>query len=182
MAGKKKTIDFEEAREQVAKVCRRLALLHLAFTQTLEDEFGSEKAKLLTLKAIKNYGQMIGDEIKAKVSVEGLENTPENYKEDLPKFGMHDRWETVEVDGEKRIRMYGCVMGQVWKKLGADKPGRLYCYIDPAKYMAYNPDYKLIHTKAMTDGDEYCEFAIRPTTDQEKKDFARNRDWTYLDK
>ncbi len=78
--------------------------------------------------------------------------------------------------------MYGCVMAKVWKNLGEDELGRLYCYIDPAKYMGFNPKFKLIHIKTLPDGDDYCEIALRPTTDQERKDFTEDKDWSYIDK
>lgn len=182
MTNSQETVSLEEAREQVSKVCRRLGLLHLSFAKTLVEELGEKKGKQLVLKAIKDYGTRIGEEIKATVTNQGLDNNPMNYKEDLPLYGMHDRSETVEIDGEKRTRLYGCVMGKVWNELGAGELGRLYCYVDPAKYMGFNPNFKLIHTKALPDGDEYCELALRPTTEQERKDFAdKDKDWSYID-
>jgi hypothetical protein len=182
MMESKELVPLEEAGEQVARVCRRLALLHLAFAETLCEELGAEKGKQMALKAIKNYGHKVGREVKKAVKARGLDNTPANYREDLPRFGMYDKWETVEVNGEKRTRIHGCVMGQEWKRLGADELGRLYCYIDPAKYIAFNPDYKLIHTKAVPAGDPYCELTLRSTTEKEREDFAADKDWTYLDK
>ncbi len=96
---------------------------------------------------------------------------------------MHTGNEDVEVKGEKRHRAYGCMMARVWKEYGEETLGRLYCYVDPAKYMAYNPDYKLGHTKALPDGDEFCEFCIRKTTSKEQEDFASDdRDWLYIDR
>ena len=62
--------------------------------------------------------------------------------------------EVIEVAGEKRIRAYGCVMGKVWDKLGEGELGRLYCYVDLAKYMAFNPNFKLIHTKVLPGGEK----------------------------
>jgi len=148
----------------------------------LVEELGEEKGKQLVLKAIKDYGTRIGSKVKEKTVAQGLTDNPENYKEDLPLYGMHDRKETVEIDGEKRTRMYGCTMAKVWNELGANELGRLYCYVDPAKYMSFNPRFKLVHTKAMPDGDGYCEFALRSTTEQERKDFAdRDEDWSYID-
>ena len=91
--------------------------------------------------------------------------------------------EYLEVDGEKRSRTYGCVMAEVWHEYGEDELGRLYCYVDPASIMAYNSDFKLIHTKAVPDGDEYCELTIRPTTEKEKQDFlSKKTDWAEVDK
>jgi len=180
---KKQTVDMEEAKEQVSKVCKRLALLHLSFAKTIINELGDKRGKKLILKAIKDYGTRIGKEVKETVTTQGIKNDPENYKEDLPLYGMHDGMEKVDINGEKRIRAYGCVMGKLWKELGEDEIGRFYCYVDPAKYMAYNPNFKLIHTKTIPDGNEYCEFIIKSTTKQERKDFfEEDKDWSYIDK
>jgi hypothetical protein len=180
---KKQTVDIEEAKEQVRKICRRLALLQLSYAKTIINELGDRKGKKLILKAIRDYGTRIGKEVKETVSVQGINNDPENYKEDLPLYGMHDGIEEVDVDGEKRIRAYGCVMGKLWKELGEDEIGRFYCYVDPAKYMAYNPNYKLIHTKSIPNGDECCEFKIESTTKKEREDFfEKDSDWSYIDK
>lgn len=176
-------VTLDEAREQVKKVCGRLALLHLSFAKTLINELGEEKGTELILKSIKDYGRRIGEEAKNAVISQGLDNKPENYREDLPLYGMHEGTEMVEVDGEKRIRAYGCVMGELWNELGEGKIGRYYCFVDPAKYMAFNENSKLIHTKALPCGDEYCELVLRQTTEQEKDDFSSpDKDWSYMDK
>lgn len=177
------TVALDDAKEQVRRVCARLALLHLSFARTIMNELGEEKGNDLILKAIKEYGRRIGEEVKKSVVSQGLESKPENYREDLPAYGMHDGTEIAEVDGEKRIRAHGCVMGKVWNELGEGKLGRYYCFVDPAKYMAYNPDYKLIHTKCLPDGDQYCELALRRTTENEKEVFSKDdSDWRQIDK
>ncbi|MCK5766917.1 MAG: L-2-amino-thiazoline-4-carboxylic acid hydrolase [Candidatus Atribacteria bacterium] len=180
---KKQMVDLEEAEEQVRKVCKRLALLYLSYTKTIINELGDKEGTKLVLKAIKDYGVRIGEEIKENVFASGINNDVKNYKEDLPLYGMHDGAEKVEVNGEKRIKAFGCVMGKLWKELGEDKIGRLYCYVDPAKYMAYNPDFKLVHLKSIPDGDKCCEFTVKSTTEQERKDFLeKDKDWSYIDK
>jgi len=176
-------VTLDDAKEQVRKVCERLALLHFSYAKTLQRELGEKKGKELVLKAIKHYGMTIGQKVKAKAVSQGLELTPANYKEDLPSYGMHDRIEWMEVGGEKRMRAFGCVMGKVWNELDENKLGRLYCYVDPAKYMAFNPVFKLIHTKTLLDGDKCCEFAVRHATEEEKSDFANDeKDWSYIDR
>jgi hypothetical protein len=180
-----KKVSLEEAREQVRKVCERLALLHLSFSKVIISELGKVKGKKLILKAIKNYGISIGEEIRDYILKEGLNDNPKNYKNDrdLPLYGMHDRKEKLSINGEERSRIYGCVMGKVWKELGEDEIGRYYCYVDPAKYMAFNPNYKLIHTKSIPNGDGYCEFKIESTTKKEREDFfKKDSDWSYIDK
>ncbi len=183
MAADKEMVPLEEAKEQVRRVCRRLGLLHLSFAKTLAEELGEETGRQLALKAIRDYATKIAEEVKRDVIARGLDTAPQNYKEDLPLYGMHERMEVVEVDGEPRIRAYGCVMAKVWQEYGEDKLGRLYCYVDPAKYMVFNPDFKLVHTKSIPDGDEYCELVIRPTTERERTEFAdKDSDWSSVDK
>jgi len=183
MTGKKQTVTLEEAAEQVRKVCVRLALLHISYARTLVNELGEEKGKQLVLKAIKDYGIRAGNGARTKATAAGLDNSPANFRDDLPRYGMHTGREVTEVDGEKRSRAYGCVMGEVWNELGEGELGRLYCYVDPAKYMAFNPDFKMIHLKALPDGDALCELAVRSTTEQEREDFAaEDTDWSYIDR
>lgn len=177
-------VPLEEAKEQVRRMCVRLALLHIAFARTIVDELGEKKGKKLILKAIKDYGIRIGQKAKEEALAQGLEPVPANFKGDLPMYGMHRRkGERVAVEGENRSRAFGCVMGELWRDLGEGELGRLYCFVDPAKYMAFNPSYKIYHVKAVPLGDEYCELVMRPTTEQERKDFAeKDADWEYIDK
>lgn len=176
-------VSREDAKEQVRKVCARLALLHISFAKVLVDELGEEKGTAMVTKAIKKYGTYIGENARKKTENHGLNNAPENYASDLPAYGMHDSVERFTIGNEKRLRAHGCVMGRLWRELGEDKLGRLYCYIDPAKYMAYNSDYKLVHLKALPDGDDYCEFTVKRTTDKDKEDYTlENTDWKSIDK
>jgi hypothetical protein len=182
----KEKISIEEAKRQVEVTAQRIGLLHLSFAKTLVEELGEERGKQLILKAIKDYGKRCGERVRKGVIAQGLDLIPENYgageARDLPKFGMHERIEMIEMEGEKRVRAYGCVMAKIWREYGEDRLGRLYCYVDPAKYMAFNPKFKLIHLKALPDGDDYCELIVRPTSEKEREDFsAEDKDWAYID-
>lgn len=178
----------QEAAHEVEITARRIALLHLAFAKTLVNELGDEEGKKIILKAIKYYGKLVGEEMKNKVHGLGLETTPENYgigdSRDLPKYGMHERKEVFETDGRNRRRSFGCVLAKLWREYGEEELGRLYCYVDLAKSMYYNPDYKLVHTKCMPERqDEECEFDMLPTTEQERKTFFNEgTDWTKIDR
>ena len=161
--------------------------MHISYARTLVEELGEEEGKRLILKAIKDYGKRCGEKVKEEVMAQGLETLPENYgamgTRDVPHFGMHERRETVEIEGERRIRIYGCAMAKIWRECGEDRLGRLYCYVDPAKYMAFNSRFKLIHLKTLPDGEDYCELAVRATSEKEREDFsARDKDWSYIDR
>jgi len=180
---KQETVSLEKAKEQVAKACRRIAMLHIAYARTLVEELGPEEGKRLAMRAIKTYGKQVGASARKRVEAQGLENTPENYVEDLPEFGLYEELEKIET-GEGLIRrLKGCEMGKLWRELGEEELGRIYCYIDSAKSMAFNPDWVLVHKTCMPDGDPHCDLCYRRTTEEEKSNFLKDdTDFENLDK
>ena len=185
---KNKVVPINEVIQAIQSTSRRIALIHSAYAKVIIDELGEEKGMKIISKAIKNYGARIGEKTRKELLMKGLEAIPDNFSKGesyaIPTIpGMHDRRETVNVEGVKRTRAYGCVLAKVWKEYGEEKLGRLYCYMDVAKYMAYNPNYKYAHIKAIPDGDEYCELEVKSTTEEERKDFlAEDQDWFYIDR
>jgi len=181
------TVDRKEAERAVAITASRLALLHLCYAQTLVEELGEKWGRELAARAIKRYGQEIGRDVQRAVVAAGLEPEPSNYGRgdaaDLPGFGMHERIETFEEDGQARVRAYGCTLAKLWRQKGGDDLGRIYCLVDPAKYMAYNPGYRMVHLKCVPDGDAFCEFAVVPTSAAERELFEKDDPgWTVIDK
>jgi len=182
----KQRMTIEQAAHEVNLASRRIALLHLAFSRAAVARLGDEAGRKLIINAIKRYGMLVGEEVRAGVLRQGLDLVPENYgagdARSLPNIGMHAGTETVEEQGRTRRRAYGCAMAAVWREYGDEQLGRLYCLVDSAKFMAFNPEFTMSHTKAVPDGDPFCEFCIRRTTAQERSDFASDdADWTYID-
>ena len=109
---------------------------------------------------------------------------PESFRalSDLPSLGMHGHIEEIEIEGEKRIRVHDCVMGRVWNDYGKGDLGRYYCLVDPASSMAFDPNHKLVHIKALPDGDPCCELVMRPSTERDKAEFAADdTDWSVIE-
>ncbi len=181
-------VSVKEAAKEVEIASRRIGLLHLSFAKTLVDEFGEEKGKELVIKAIERYGKMIGEKAKTRVKEQGLDVQPENFSaggaRDLPKYGMHEKREVTEEEGEKRIFAYGCALAKVWREYNEEELGGLYCYVDPVKYMYYNPEFKLVHKQAMPyTGQNICEFAVEKTSKEEQDSVLRGKaDWEKIDK
>jgi hypothetical protein len=179
-------VTVDEAAHEVKLASRRIALLHLAFCRAAIKTLGEDAGRRLVIDAIRTFGIMIGTEVRDAVARQGLEPVPENYgmgdSRSLPKFGMHAGKETITIDGKERIRSYGCALAEVWAEYGEMDLGRLYCYVDPAKYMSFNPKYTKSHSKALPSGDPFCEFCVRETTAKERADFASDTaDWTHVD-
>jgi hypothetical protein len=161
MVENRRVVPTEAAAHEVEVAITRLALLHLAFSKILVKEFGERKGKQLIIKSILEYGKRIGERIKR-----GLP--------DLPKYGLYKEWK----DG----RLYGCVLARVFREYGEEDLGCLYCYVDPAKSMAIDPENKVIHKDCAACGDDYCTFEQGPTTKKEKADFESGaRDWGKVD-
>lgn len=161
MAGKMEMITREEAFQQVKSMITRAALIHWAFTQTLVEELGEKKGKALAKKAIRRYGREVGRRVKERTLAKGLPLTRENFQDDLPGLGWAER-EKVEVEGEERSRIYTCLLARVWQELGVPELGRIYCFVDQAKYEGFNPELQCVHVKNVLDGDAFCEMAVRP--------------------
>jgi len=171
----------EEAAKQIKTVSERIALLHLSYAEILTEELGEERGKQLILKAIKQYGTHIGEARRKEIEEKGLEPNPENFSKgeslSIPPFGMHDK---IEREGEN-MRAHGCALGKLWRKYGQEELGKLYCYVDAAKYLAFNENYVQTHIKAMTKGDDYCEFEVTPATQEQKELFKEDEDFSKVD-
>ena len=162
-AREEELVPLREARVQVETAITRIALLHLAYSKMLVEEFGSERGKELILKSILQYGRLIGERTKR-----GVPDYPS------AKYGAY-----VE---RENGRIYDCVLGRIFREYGELDVGGLYCYVDPAKTMAFDPSTKLIHNDCAAFGDDYCTFAELSTTEKEQSDFANARsDWKYVD-
>jgi len=155
------TMPREQCVQDVRRMARRTALLYHYFVTTLVERLGEEKARALTSEAIQRYGEHIGRTVRQGVEAMGLTNDVENYSKypDLPSVG----WEGTVAETEQcpRQRVLYCPLAAVWKEMDAEALGRLYCYVDQAKYRAFNPNAELVHTRNVLDGDPYCEFDVR---------------------
>ena len=153
-------VPLSEAENEVKVATQRLALLHLAFGRVLVDEFGWEKGKQLIMDAIKEYARRVAERTAAG-------------HQSLPKYGFWERREDSPPI---------CELGKNVKEYDEMDIGSLYCLIDPAKIMWVNPEEKLVHIKALTVGDDCCEFETVPTTEEDREDlFGESRDWSHVD-
>ncbi len=161
MNGSNKTVSYDQCVKDVQRMARRTALLYHYFATTLVEHLGEERGKTLIAEAIRCYGEHVGRTVRQGVGAMGLPNDVENYAKypDLPSAG----WEgtVAETEHGPRNRVLYCPLAAEWKELGSEELGRMYCYVDQAKYRAFNSRVKLIHACNLLDGDPYCEFDFR---------------------
>ena len=166
MSEKKKTIQIDEAIEEVEIAITRLALMHLSYAKILVKELGKEKGKSIIIKAITEYGARIG------------ENTVKGER-DLPKYGVHKEVFQNE-KGEYIVK--GCTLAKVFKKYDELELGALYCFVDPAKSMTFDPSQKVIHKTCEACGDDKCTLAVVSTSEKDREIFEkRDEDLNLLD-
>jgi predicted hydrocarbon binding protein len=163
-------VTADECTKEVKLMARRAALLHYYFSEAVIEELGEEAGKKLIKKAIWAYGEHCGRAVREGVEALGLPLTDENFGKvrDLPRFG----WETGMItlpDGEPRLVATFCPLAATFKELGPRgmELGRLYCFVDQAKYNAYNPEVDFIHARNVLDGDDCCEFVVQPKLKEE---------------
>jgi hypothetical protein len=155
-------ITSEEAKKQVILMAKRCAMLYQAFAEVLLKECGEERAKDLITQAIKLYGDRSGENVREGVKKMGLELSIANYFKvpDLPSLGWERQSETSE-EGEVTANVSYCPLAEHWISEEVAALGRMYCYVDQAKFSSYNPDIECLHTKNVLDGDNGCTLLIR---------------------
>jgi len=146
----------------VRQMARRLALLYYYFARTLSEELGEQEGRRLVEKATREYGLHVGRAVRETLEKRGLELTPQNYGKaaDLPAVGW-DFQTTHAADGEVQTTCTYCPLAVAFQELAAADIGRMYCHMDQARYEGFNPEYELVHTQTVLDGDERCTWVIR---------------------
>lgn len=152
-------VTVEEATEQVRLMARQLALFYHHMAETLTDRIGKDRAKALLKEAVCRYGTECGETVRRGVEAMGLPPTAENYGQipDLPRFG----WESGQVieGGVARPQTTFCPLAAVWIEKGSQEMGRLYCFVDQAKYQSYN-GLSCVHRRNVLDGHDSCVFEV----------------------
>ena len=60
-----------------------------------------------------------------------------------------------------------CPLAKHWIEKGAQRLGRLYCYVDQAKYATFDPECECRHLRNVLDGDDRCEIVARKRSEWE---------------
>ena len=163
-------IPKEEAELDVHIVASRLAMLYYYFVTHLKDKLGEEETRALVRDVIADYGADCGRQTRAAVKKLGYPNELpyQNRGGDLPKNGWHSQVLKSEID-EKLVRNTHCPFAATWKEYDFCDWGRLYCYVDQAKYAAYNDQLTCVHEENILDGCASCLLHITKSCGLEAK-------------
>jgi nitroreductase len=159
---------------EVGLALRRLAVLFHAFSTTLVDELGDGQGRALIEKAVEAYGRRVGADAAERAREKGNVLTLENFEDDLPDGAW--RVEPVVVDGEERVRVHHCPLAAEWMAWGDPALARLYCGVDQAKMLGFNPEYEYVHVRNLLDGDPYCELVMRRRKEADEAERGAERE------
>jgi hypothetical protein len=176
ISGDQATVSRAEALQQIGIAVERIAMLYYHFATTLVAELGEEQGRKLIRKAIDAYGQEVGEIQRQRVIEAGLEPTCQNFKAvvDLPRMAWLPENMPVHVANGKELRI--CPLAKYWIDKGAADLGRLYCYVDQAKYPAFDPESECRHMGNVLDGDDSCQVVAKKRTEWERIDQANHRE------
>jgi L-2-amino-thiazoline-4-carboxylic acid hydrolase-like protein len=167
------SMPVSEALQQILTTAERMAMLYYHFASTLVGELGDEKGKELIQKAIAAYGTEVGERQRARVAEAGKALTCENYKTvpDLPMLAWSPEGMPKLIRDGKEIAV--CPLAKYWIEKGAADLGRLYCYVDQAKFSTFDPACECRHLKNVLEGDDCCVVAVKKRSDWAELDRAR---------
>ena len=150
--------------QDVWLMAQRMALLYYHMATAIVDRLGKDEGEKLVKEAVWAYGEACGCKVREGVVDQGLPLEPANYSKipDLPSKGWRGVLREGDSSDSKKIHAtVFCPLAAIWRELGAEKLGRLYCFVDQAKFHAYNPDLRVTHTRNVLDGDDCCVIDVR---------------------
>jgi hypothetical protein len=127
----------------------------VAFAREFVEELGEEQAFPIIERAFAKWnvqnGQKLAKELGSN-SFEAMAASQQQGAQDL------DGFEVLEVtDREIKTKITRCVAYEAFEALGMPELCKLYCESDYPYIKAYNPNMKLVRTKEIANGDEYCD-------------------------
>jgi len=129
--------------------------LAAAFAEEFTAEVGEQRAGQIMARAFEKVQAKTARELAKRLGSNSIEALADHYRR-LEK--EKDNLELLEVtDRHIAMKISRCRAWEAFKHLGAPEICRLYCESDYAYIKAFNPKMKLIRTKTIAAGDEYCD-------------------------
>ena len=139
-----------------------LGELYYFIAKEVVDTYG-EHGKEVVKQAVWKFGTNRGLSIKKEVLEKGLEVNFETFEEfyDIPLNGAWDAKSEITDTFLREVTRY-CPYADVWKKLGGEELGYIYCEQDIALAKAFNENIVFDRpSNIMDSGDSVCEMILR---------------------
>ena len=129
--------------------------LAVAFAREFVEELGEKRAFPIIQRAFEKLQVRNGQKLAEKLGSNSFEALAENNREMAAEL---DGFEVLEItDREIKTKITRCVAYEAFEALGMPELCGLYCESDYPYIKAYNPDMKLVRSKEIANGDEYCD-------------------------
>ena len=126
----------------------------VAFAKEMIEELGEPRALAIMARALEKMQVKVAEDLAEKLGSNSLEALAEHIRKNA---AQRDNYEVVEVtDRLIATLITRCRSAEAFKQLGAPKICRLYCDSDYAYIKAFNPKMRMVRTKTIAAGDEYC--------------------------
>lgn len=141
--------------EPVERMAKLMAELYYFMAKEMIEELGEEKGKKAVRASIKKFGEARLESMHEEAREKELDINLETYLKvrDMPGIS----WER-DLNNPDDITY--CPMHDMWKELGAEDIGAIYCEIDDVLYEGFNAEFERPLCK--TCGDDYCRFIVKP--------------------
>lgn len=129
--------------------------LAVAFAREFIAEIGKERALRIIGRVFEKQQANDGRNLARKLGRNTFQAFSKHYQETEPE---KDYLEVLEVSNRHiALKISRCRAWEAFKKLGMPELCPLLCEGDYAFSNAFNPKMKLIRTKTIADGDDYCD-------------------------
>jgi predicted hydrocarbon binding protein len=126
----------------------------VAFARQMIEELGEPRALGILARALEKMQVKVGQDLAKKLGTNSLEALAEHIRSQA---AQRDNLQVVEVtDKLIACRITRCRSAEAFQQLGAPEICRLYCDSDYAYIRAFNPKMRMVRTKTIAAGDDYC--------------------------
>lgn len=128
--------------------------LAVAFANEFREELGEPRTLSILQTVFEKIQIQVAHDLAEELGDNSLEALAENTRK---KAAERDTFEVVEItDTHIATKITRCRAAEAFDALGAPDLCRLYCDSDYAYIKAFNPNMRMVRTKMISAGDEYC--------------------------
>ena len=141
------------------QLATHFAKLYIHIAREVESRFGNE-GKNAIREGIRNFSFERGKNIRKIVQSKNLplnmDNYYGNFDNSLAEAGFNMNLDLRDWQAEGIVSH--CPFAEIWKEMGEEDLGRIYCEVDHDMLKGYNPELKLERPENILDGSKKCVF------------------------
>lgn len=130
--------------------------------------------KCMANQTIEHYAEWVGSAKRIKAQEAGLVLRADGFAtlSGLPSFGMHEGEKDLLLEGEEKIKVFGCAIWKMWLEKVDECLGHIYAIVFPRAAWSSTRRSRMIQ----------FERSLRATTDEDRLEFgSKNIDWLQIE-